>query len=63
MYKFTHIKLFYFLGGTKESVKSADGDEDILNIFCLASGHLYERLLKIMMLTTMRTTTAKKVKF
>ena len=62
-YKFTHMKLFYLLGGTKESAKSADGDEDILNIFCLASGHLYERLLKIMMLTTMRTTTAKKVKF
>ena len=32
-----------------------DKDEP-LNIFCLASGHLYERLLKIMILSVKRTT-------
>ena len=32
--------------------------EETLNIFCLASGHLYERLLKIMMLSVKRTTSA-----
>ena len=36
--------------------------EETLNIFCLASGHLYERLLRIMMLSVMRTTKAP-VKF
>jgi hypothetical protein len=30
--------------------------DDVINIFCLASGHLYERLLKIMMLSVKRTT-------
>ena len=38
-------------------------EEEPLNIFCLASGHLYERLLKIMMVSTIRHTKAKKVKF
>ena len=36
---------------------SKDEDEDQgLNIFCVATGHLYERLLKIMMLSVMKTT-------
>eukprot|EP00092_Neocalanus_flemingeri_P004418 GFUD01004753.1.p1 GENE.GFUD01004753.1~~GFUD01004753.1.p1 ORF type:complete len:1525 (-),score=439.73 GFUD01004753.1:373-4947(-) len=36
---------------------SADEQEDQgLNIFCVATGHLYERLLKIMMLSVMKTT-------
>jgi len=39
----------------------SDNDEP-LNIFCLASGHLYERLLKIMILSVKRTTQAP-VKF
>ena len=30
--------------------------DEVINIFCLASGHLYERLLKIMMLSVKRTT-------
>ncbi|XP_059082867.1 UDP-glucose:glycoprotein glucosyltransferase 1-like [Tigriopus californicus] len=42
--------------------KSEEGDEEVLNIFCLASGHLYERLLKIMMLSTIQHTKAP-VKF
>ena len=34
-------------------------NEEPLNIFCLASGHLYERLLKIMILSVKRTTQGK----
>ncbi|QQP41205.1 Uncharacterized protein FKW44_015496, partial [Caligus rogercresseyi] len=49
-------------GGIGSSSDSSDEEEDKLNIFCLASGHLYERLLKIMMLSTIRNTKAK-VKF
>jgi len=46
------------------SPSSTDNDEtDELNIFCVATGHLYERLLKIMMLSVMKTTKAAKVKF
>ncbi len=40
----------------------SDEEDNTLNIFCLASGHLYERLIKIMMLSTIRNTDAK-VKF
>merc|ERR1712241_1224263 len=40
---------------------TADEDQG-LNIFCVASGHLYERLLKIMILSVKRTTQAP-VKF
>jgi len=39
-----------------------DAEDDTLHIFCLASGHLYERLLKIMFLSTIRHTKAP-VKF
>ncbi|XP_041360300.1 UDP-glucose:glycoprotein glucosyltransferase 1-like [Gigantopelta aegis] len=40
-----------------------DGDQDnTLNIFSLASGHLYERLLRIMMLSVLKQTKSK-VKF
>lgn len=31
-------------------------EDEGLNIFCVATGHLYERLLKIMMLSVMKTT-------
>lgn len=41
---------------------SANEVTEPLNIFCLASGHLYERLLRIMMLSVLRTTKAP-VKF
>ena len=43
----------------KLSSGSASGGEEEdqgLNIFCVATGHLYERLLKIMMLSVMKTT-------
>lgn len=44
------------------STDVSTGDEDIVHVFSLATGHLYERLLKIMMLSvTKRTST--KVKF
>ena len=42
-------------GGGKESGDGEVEDEG-LNIFCVATGHLYERLLKIMMLSVMKTT-------
>ncbi len=45
--------------GADDGGKSED---EPLNIFCLASGHLYERLLRIMMLSVLRTTKAP-VKF
>uniref|UniRef100_A0A8C6M3I1 UDP-glucose ceramide glucosyltransferase-like 1 n=1 Tax=Nothobranchius furzeri TaxID=105023 RepID=A0A8C6M3I1_NOTFU len=39
-------------------VRKDDGDkkEDVLNIFSVASGHLYERFLRIMMLSVLRHT-------
>uniref|UniRef100_A0A0K2UY63 UDP-glucose:glycoprotein glucosyltransferase n=1 Tax=Lepeophtheirus salmonis TaxID=72036 RepID=A0A0K2UY63_LEPSM len=46
----------------KEELDSSEENDNVLNIFCLASGHLYERLLKIMMLSTIRNTKAN-VKF
>jgi len=51
--------LFY----DNSSVENAkDDQEEVINVFSLATGHLYERLLKIMMLSvTKRTST--KVKF
>ena len=39
-----------------------DEEEEGLNIFCVATGRLYERLLKIMMLSVLKTTKAP-VKF
>ena len=51
------------LGGGSGAQKKENEDEDnVLNIFSVASGHLYERLLRIMMLTVMKNTKAK-VKF
>lgn len=38
------------------SSKSSDDDEDKLNIFSLASGHLYERFIRIMMLSVLKHT-------
>jgi len=46
----------------KKKVSSSDDDDDVVHVFSLATGHLYERFLKIMMLSvTKRTST--KVKF
>lgn len=33
-----------------------DGDGEVINIFSVASGHMYERLLRIMMLSTLKNT-------
>lgn len=41
---------------------SADDKDQTLNIFSVASGHLYERLLRIMMMSVLKTTKSK-VKF
>ena len=38
------------------------GDEDKIHVFSLATGHMYERLLRIMMLSVTRQT-SKPVKF
>jgi len=57
---------FGFGGGENEVNKvleeSKEKSENVLNIFSVASGHLYERLLRIMMLTVLKNTQAK-VKF
>ncbi|CAH2246338.1 UDP-glucose:glyco glucosyltransferase 1 isoform X2 [Pelobates cultripes] len=42
-------------GGQKAEEVKQD-KEDVLNIFSLASGHLYERFLRIMMLTVLKNT-------
>jgi UDP-glucose:glycoprotein glucosyltransferase len=47
-------------GGTKSD--SGDDGDDTVDIFSLASGHLYERLLRIMMLSVLKNTKSK-VKF
>ncbi|GKZ01044.1 hypothetical protein MPSEU_001055800 [Mayamaea pseudoterrestris] len=41
---------------------SGDDNADVINVFSLATGHLYERFLKIMMLSVTKRTSAK-VKF
>jgi len=50
-----------FSGSASDLVENKD-QENVLNIFSLASGHLYERLMRIMMLTVLKNTQAK-VKF
>jgi UDP-glucose:glycoprotein glucosyltransferase len=40
----------------------AEGNDDVINVFSLATGHLYERFLKIMMLSVTKRTSSK-VKF
>ncbi|XP_074845374.1 UDP-glucose:glycoprotein glucosyltransferase 2 isoform X2 [Carettochelys insculpta] len=51
--------------GARESITSVSGDtqaeekekkKDVLNIFSVASGHLYERFLRVMMLSVLRHT-------
>ncbi|XP_030838200.1 UDP-glucose:glycoprotein glucosyltransferase 1 isoform X1 [Strongylocentrotus purpuratus] len=43
-------------GGTKGGAETGNGEMEQLNIFSLASGHLYERLLRIMMLSVLKHT-------
>lgn len=46
-----------------DDVVAAQGDEgDVINIFSIASGHMYERLQKIMILSVLKHTKSK-VKF
>ena len=45
-----------------ESVLTTDGDDDTINVFSIASGHLYERFMSLMMLSV-RKQTKHKVKF
>ena len=47
---------------SSNELSTTDEDSDTIHIFSLASGHLYERFLKIMMLSVIQHTTAK-VKF
>ncbi|CAK8686861.1 unnamed protein product [Clavelina lepadiformis] len=50
-------------GGSKtQAVENAESSTDVINIFSLASGHLYERLMRIMMLSVI-TQTKTRVKF
>ncbi len=50
------------LGGGSGTVAETEESDQVLNIFTLASGHLYERLLRIMMLSVLKHTNSK-VKF
>lgn len=43
-------------------VATLDNDNEVINVFSLATGHLYERFLKIMMLSVTKRTSSK-VKF
>eukprot|EP00817_Percolomonadidae_sp_ATCC50343_P006663 CAMPEP_0117423258 /NCGR_PEP_ID=MMETSP0758-20121206/3925_1 /TAXON_ID=63605 /ORGANISM="Percolomonas cosmopolitus, Strain AE-1 (ATCC 50343)" /LENGTH=1370 /DNA_ID=CAMNT_0005206353 /DNA_START=179 /DNA_END=4288 /DNA_ORIENTATION=+ len=45
-----------------DSTKSSQQDDDVVHIFTIASGHLYERLMRIMMKSVL-THTKSKVKF
>lgn len=52
-----------FTGGSSSGSveESVEKKENILNIFSVASGHLYERLLRIMMLSVLKHTKAKVI--
>uniref|UniRef100_A0A8C5FI82 UDP-glucose ceramide glucosyltransferase-like 1 n=1 Tax=Gadus morhua TaxID=8049 RepID=A0A8C5FI82_GADMO len=50
-----HRVLFSITGGSSRP-SDAEKKEDVLNIFSVASGHLYERFLRIMMLSVLRHT-------
>lgn len=45
-----------FSGSSVTKEADDDSTEDVVNIFSLASGHLYERLLRIMMLSVLKHT-------
>jgi len=45
-----------------KSSRKREDDDDVIHVFSLATGHLYERLLKIMMLSVTKRT-SMKVKF
>lgn len=43
-------------GGGSDDGEDGNGGGEVINIFSVASGHLYERLLRIMMLSTLKNT-------
>lgn len=45
-----------------DGVISGGGDDNVINVFTVASGHMYERLQKIMILSVLRHASAR-VKF
>ena len=47
---------------SKKEKKGNQKETEVINIFSLASGHMYERLMRIMMLSVIRNTKTK-VKF
>lgn len=51
-----------FFDDPYESSQKVDAEDETINVFSLATGHLYERFLKIMMLSVTRRTSSK-VKF
>lgn len=48
------------LGGNDESKE--EKQRDVINVFSIASGHMYERLMKIMILSVVKNTKRKPVK-
>lgn len=52
-------------GSEKKTAEATqdDNSDDEINVFSIASGHMYERLLKIMMLSVIKNTKRKRVKF
>ena len=46
----------------EKGILTSETDDDVINVFSLATGHLYERFLKIMMLSVTKRTSSK-VKF
>ena len=54
--------LFFGESSATSAVTKGDSDDEVIHVFSLATGHLYERFLKIMMLSVTRRTSAK-VKF
>uniref|UniRef100_A0A8C7I8E1 UDP-glucose ceramide glucosyltransferase-like 1 n=1 Tax=Oncorhynchus kisutch TaxID=8019 RepID=A0A8C7I8E1_ONCKI len=49
------VKVLGFTGGVKTEESKQEKD-DVINIFSVASGHLYERFLRIMMLSVLKNT-------
>lgn len=63
MYSFVLLEfvLRFFWGGGGSAVfscapDSGEAELEVINVFSLASGHLYERFLKIMMLSVLKNT-------
>lgn len=44
---------------SSSSVAKASGKDDVINVFTVASGHMYERLQKIMILSVIKNTKSR----